>query len=85
MAFITESICSVFLGHGVSLWIYDCLFLFHLSFYYDISNFVLSSSVVSQLFAMPWTVACQTSLVLEISRARILEWDAISFSNLSLL
>ena len=34
---------------------------------------------------MPWTVACQTSPVLEIYQARILVWDVIAFSNLSLL
>ena len=30
-----------------------------------------------QLFATPWTVACQAPLSMEISQARILEWVAI--------
>ena len=34
-----------------------------------------------QLFVTPWTVACQTPLSMGFSRARILEWVAISFSR----
>ena len=34
------------------------------------------------LFVTPWTVARQAPLVRGISQARILEWIAISFSNL---
>ena len=29
-----------------------------------------------QLFATPWTVACQATLSMEISQTRILEWVA---------
>ena len=34
-----------------------------------------------QLFAVPWTVACQSRLVHGISQARILEWVASSYSR----
>ena len=34
-----------------------------------------------QLFATPWTIACQTSLSMSILQARILEWVAISSSR----
>ena len=35
----------------------------------------------AQLFARPWTVACQTPLCMGILQARILEWVAISYSR----
>ena len=35
----------------------------------------------AQLFAHPWTVACQTPLCMGILQARILEWVAISYSR----
>ena len=34
-----------------------------------------------RLFAMPWTVACQTPLSMEFSQARILEGVAIYYSG----
>ena len=34
-----------------------------------------------QLFGTPWTVACQVPLSMGFSRARILEWVAVSFSR----
>ena len=34
-----------------------------------------------QLFATPWTVACQAPLSMEFSRQEILEWVAIFFSR----
>ena len=34
-----------------------------------------------QLFATPWTIACQAPLSVEFSQARILEWVAISYSR----
>ena len=40
---------------------------------------VLSCSVVSRLFATPWTVAHQGPLSLGILQARILEWVAVAF------
>ena len=36
-----------------------------------------------QLFATPWTVACQPPLFMGFFQARILEWVAISFSRQS--
>ena len=39
--------------------------------------------IVVLLFVIPWTVACQSSLVHRISQARMLEWVAISFSRRS--
>ena len=42
---------------------------------------VLSSFSHAQLFAILWTVAPLGSSVPEILQARILEWFAISFSN----
>ena len=36
-----------------------------------------------QLFATPWTVACQTPFIHGILQARILEWVAISFCRRS--
>jgi len=35
-----------------------------------------------QLFATPWTVACQAPLSMGFSRTRILEWVAISSSRI---
>ena len=45
--------------------------------------FLLSVRMLShaQLFASPWTVACQTPLCMRILQARILEWVAISYSR----
>ena len=40
--------------------------------------FVLSSV---QLFAIPWTVACQALLSVEILQANILEWVAMPSSR----
>jgi len=42
---------------------------------------VLSCSVMSQLFARPWTVACQAPLSIGILQARILELAAMPSSR----
>ena len=42
---------------------------------------MLSRSVVSNSFVTPWTVAHQTPLPMEFTKARILEWVAIPFSS----
>ena len=34
-----------------------------------------------QLFATPWTIACQAPLSVEFSQARIMEWIVISYSR----
>ena len=42
---------------------------------------LLLFSHTGQLFATPWTVACQAPLSMGILQARTLEWVAISFSR----
>ena len=42
---------------------------------------VLSSSVVSDSFVTPWTVACQAPLSMGFLQVRILEWVATSSSR----
>ena len=42
---------------------------------------MLSCSVMSQLFARPWTVACQAPLSIGVLQARILEWPAMPSSR----
>ena len=49
----------------------------------DSMGMSLGSQRVShvQLFATPWTVACQASLSIGILQAKILEWVAMPFSR----
>ena len=42
---------------------------------------VLNHSIVSELFAVPWTVACQAPLSMGILQVRILEWVAMPSSR----
>ena len=47
----------------------------------EVNLYYVSRSVISQLFATPWVVACQAPLSMGILQARILEWVVISFSK----
>ena len=70
-------------GFGISLNLYIGLIHFNINTLLSVRHFscVLSHSVVSGLFATPWTVAHQAPLSMEILQARIVEWIAMPSSR----